>query len=204
MSDFVPKSLSNMAPWLTGLHTGITNDAADCGQTPAEILNDNALVDLILGPVADANAKETAALEAHGTAMTAIKQNMPALRDMLNRYKHATGWTEGMADAWAVSTSTKTYDRNTHAPTITAAAAPGKNVIKGAKPGFTSADIQMRVTGTSTWITIGVKISSFPFYDTTVPQTPGKPESREYRALGYIGDEQVGQPSDIVTAVFNG
>jgi hypothetical protein len=30
----------------------------------------------------------------------------------------------------------------------------------------------------------------------------GKPEKREYRALGYVGDNQVGQPSDTVTGIF--
>ena len=37
---------------------------------------------------------------------------------------------------------------------------------------------------------------------TTVAQTPGKPEKREYRALGLRRRRAVGQPSDIVTAIF--
>jgi hypothetical protein len=40
------------------------------------------------------------------------------------------------------------------------------------------------------------------FAGSTAPQTDGKPEKREYRGLGYVGDDQVGQSSDIVTAVF--
>jgi hypothetical protein len=75
-------------------------------------------------------------------------------------------------------------------------------LIRGAKPGFTSVTIQMRVEGTTEWISIGIKISGFPFFDTTAPQTPGKPEKREYRALGYLGDQQMGQPSEIVTAIY--
>jgi len=60
----------------------------------------------------------------------------------------------------------------------------------------------MRPDGTTTWITIGTKISRFPFFDTTAPQTAGKPEKREYQAIGYNGDTQVSQPSPIVTAIF--
>lgn len=43
----------------------------------------------------------------------------------------------------------------------------------------------------------------FPFFDTTAPRTPCKPEKREYRARGMISDQQVGQPSAIVTAVWS-
>jgi len=48
-----------------------------------------------------------------------------------------------------------------------------------------------------------VKVNHFPFFDTTAPQVAGKPEKREYRGLGMIGDQQVGQPSPIVTAVWS-
>ncbi|MBA2435030.1 MAG: hypothetical protein M3480_05755 [Verrucomicrobiota bacterium] len=61
----------------------------------------------------------------------------------------------------------------------------------------------MRLEGTSDWTTIGVKVNHFAFFDTTTPQVAGKPEQRECRALGMMGDQQVGQPSDIVTAVWS-
>jgi hypothetical protein len=92
---------------------------------------------------------------------------------------------------------------DTHSPTITVHSVPGKVEIRGKKPGFTSVSIQMRVGG-GDWITIGVKLSRFPFSDVTAPRTPGTPETREYRALGYLGDEQAGQPSPIVSAVYVG
>lgn len=123
---------------------------------------------------------------------------------MINRYKAATGWTAGMGAAWAVETHEPDYDMNNHKPTINGRARPGAVVISGRKPGFTSVTIQMRVDGTAEWTAIGIKINHFPFYDTTAPGTPGKPEKREYRALGMVGDAQTGQPSDIITAVFGG
>ena len=140
-------------------------------------------------------------MDAQGAAQTVLTQKNKPLRDMINRYKNATGWNDGMAAAWDVNTSTTTYDMATHKPIIRVHSVAGKNVIKGEKPGFASVTIQMQVEG-GTWIDIGVKINHFPFYDTTAPKTPGVPEKREYRALGYDGDQQVGQPSDIVPAVF--
>jgi hypothetical protein len=201
-TDYMPKSFPNLEPWLTGIKDGVTTDGPTCNQSAAQITEDTALIDSILGAVTTANDKETEALEASGTARTAIAQNLPALRDLINRYKNAKGWTDGMADSWGVNTTAPQYDPATNKPSITVRSVPGKVVVTGKKPGFTSATIQMRVDGTTDWIAIGVKVSQFPFYDTTAPQTPGKPEKREYRALGYDGDQQVGQPSDIVTAVF--
>ncbi len=93
---------------------------------------------------------------------------------------------------------------NNHQPTITVESVGGQTVIRGQKPGFTSVTIQMRLAGTANWSDIGIKLSRFPFVDHTPAQTPGKPENREYRALGFVGDQQMGQPSDIVSAVFNG
>jgi hypothetical protein len=201
--DYMPKSLRNLKDWLTNLKARITVDAPTLGQTPAQVTIDTALVDSMLTPTSDALTKETAWVQAEGAARTAISTNEGPLRDMLNRYKAATGWDNGMGAAWDVMTHTSTYDMDTHKPTITVHARPGMNEIRGKKPGFTSVDIQMRVEGTAAWTTIGTKTSRFPFFDTTPPQTAGKPEKREYQALGYNGDTQVGQPSDIVAAVFS-
>jgi hypothetical protein len=120
---------------------------------------------------------------------------------MLNRYRTATGFTQGMADAWQISSHETEYDMSTHSPTITAKARPAMVEIGGKKPGFTSMDIQARVDGTEEWVTIGVKVNHLPFIDSR-PSANGKPEKREYRGLGYDGDQQVGQPSPIVTAVW--
>lgn len=201
--DFVPKSLGNLKGWLDNLKTRITEDGPTCGQTAAQVTQDTALVDTILTPVSDAVDKESAWTQAEGTARDAVRDKNKPLRDMLNRYKTATGWTDGMAESWGVKSHETTYDMNNHKPYLTAKARTGTVELGGRKPGFSSVTIQMRLAGTEAWTNIGVKINHFPFYDTTAPQTAGKPEKREYRALGYDGDQQVGQPSDIVTAVFS-
>jgi hypothetical protein len=202
--DYMPKSLRNLKDWLTNLKTRITADGPTLGQTPAQVTSDTDLIDGVLTLASDALTKQSAWVQADGTARDAVTDNDGKIRDLINRYKAATGWTEGMAEAWEVRTSQTTYDMGTHKPTITVQARAAMNEVRGKKPGFTAVDIQMRLEGASAWTTIGTKINHFPFFDTTAPQTPGKPEKREYRALGYKGDTQAGQPSDIVTAVFTG
>jgi hypothetical protein len=201
--DFMPTSPRNLQDWLTNLKARITADGPTLGQAPAQVTTDTALVDSVLTPVTNAITKQIGWVQADGAARTAITENDGPLRDMINRYKAATGWDDGMANAWQVKTHETVYDMDTQKPTITVHPRPGTNEIRGKKPGFTSVDIQMRIAGTSAWTTIGSKIGHFPFMDTTPPQTAGQPEKREYQAIGYVGDKQAGQPSDIVTGIFS-
>ena len=73
-ADYIPKSLSNLQAWLKGLETGITNDGATLGRSPAQITSDTALVDSILTPVSDALGKETAAIESAGLARSILAE----------------------------------------------------------------------------------------------------------------------------------
>jgi len=46
--------------------------------------------------------------------------------------------------------------------------------------------------------------SKFPFDDDSPLAVSGTPETREYRAVGVVDDEEIGQPSDIVSVVYGG
>ena len=46
--------------------------------------------------------------------------------------------------------------------------------------------------------------SNSPYDDHTELAVAGTPEVREYRAIGVLADEEMGQPSDIVTVTFAG
>jgi len=203
-TDFVPKSIRNLKTWLTGLKVGITNDGAACGRSPAQITADLAFIDSLLTPVTDADDKAMAAMEAEGLARLIMRNNNGILRALLNNYKSSTGWNNGMAVAWDVLSETVEYDMNTHKPTVSVRTVGGQVAVGGRKPGFDAVDIMMRVSGTATWTKIAVKVMHLPVTDSTAPQTPGKPESRDYQFIGYVGDEPAGQPSDIVTNIFPG
>ena len=45
---------------------------------------------------------------------------------------------------------------------------------------------------------------NFPKDDFTALAVAGTPEVREYQAFGVLNDEQIGQPSDIVSVTFGG
>lgn len=202
--DYLPRTLENLKTWLLGFKTGITTDGPALGRTAAQITADTAFIDSMLTPVSNAIDAQVAAMEAEGLARSSMSTNNDGLRKLIKNCKSSPGWNNGMGNAWQVNTSSTQYDMNTHAPTITVTVVGGQVVIRGKKPGFDSVSIDMRVAGTAQWITIGVKLSQFRLVDNTAPQTPGKPEKREYRARGYVGDQEMGQPSEIVTGTYPG
>ncbi len=61
-----------------------------------------------------------------------------------------------------------------------------------------------RTVAASNRTLIGVRRKKFPFDDQTPLKTPGVFEEREYQARGVINDEEVGQPSNIVSVKFAG
>ena len=87
-------------------------------------------------------------------------------------------------------------------PVLTAESASGRVTLTAKKLGVDGLNLYSRKKGETTWKLIAAKRSRFPFDDTSPPATPGQPEEREYRAAGVIGDDEVGQPSDIVSAIF--
>jgi hypothetical protein len=62
----------------------------------------------------------------------------------------------------------------------------------------------MRLVGTVSWVLVGIRRKKLPFDDQTPLKVAGVPEQREYQAVGVIGDNEVGQPSDIVQVAFGG
>ena len=202
--DYVPTSNSNLKTWLAGLKAALTTDGPALGRTPAQITADNDFIDTMLAPVTSAETAATAAMEAEGLARLAMTTNNKPLRDLINNCKSSPGWNSGRAAAWKVQSGTTQYDMDTHKPTLTVKLVGGSVLLGGSKPGFDAVSIDMRVTGTATWTTIAVKVMRLPVIDSTAPQVPGKPESRDYRGRGYVADQEMGQPSDIVTNIFPG
>jgi hypothetical protein len=203
-TDIVPKSIRNLKTWLTGLKVGITTDGPTCGHSAAQVTADTAFIDTLLTPVTDADTQAMAAMEADGLARLTMRNNNDTLRALIRNYKSSPGWNEGMAAAWDVQSETIEYDMNTHKPTVSVRTVGGQVAVGGRKPGFDAVDIMMRVSGTATWTKIAVKVMHLPVTDSTAPQTPGRPESRDYQFIGYVGDQPAGQPSDIVTNIFPG
>ena len=87
---------------------------------------------------------------------------------------------------------------------LTAEVFPGYVRIKGKKLGADAFNVYLRLKGESNFKLIAAKRSRFPFDDDSPLAQISVLELREFRIMGVLADEEIGQPSDIVSAFFGG
>gem|GEM_PF-801752 len=129
-------------------------------------------------------------------------QELPEIRMDTNNLKSTRGFTDGDARTLEVATHSGSFDPDTYKPHLTAASMPGRVEITGKKTGADALNLYVRRKGEADFRLLAAKRSRFPFDDTAPPVTAGQPEEREYRAIGVLGDDEIGQPSDIVSAIY--
>lgn len=144
------------------------------------------------------NALDTAT----GQLELAKETELPEIRKDTNNLKSTRGFTEGDARTLDVLTTGGGLDPDTYQPQLDAKSMSGRIEITGKKLGADSLNLYARLKGQASWTLLAGKRARFPYYDERPPAVPGQPEEREYQAIGVVGDDEVGQPSDIVSAVF--
>lgn len=116
--------------------------------------------------------------------------------------KKSRGWNDGKGDVLEVNTPVGSVDPATLKPGLEVESKRGRNEVMAKKLGADSLNIYYRRKGETVWRLLAAKRVRFPRDDDTPLATPGQPEERAYRAIAVIGDDEMGQPSDIVPATF--
>jgi hypothetical protein len=203
MNDYIPDSFANRLAWLQNLKVQITAEAAALGWPAAKLAGFMALLDPLIAAyqaLADADA---AFDKASGDAQDLFANSSASLRATLAEIKTNPAFTDGMGAVMQIFTSGSATAPDTIKPSLVATAARGYVRLTGSKNHAETVNLYMRRKGAA-WILIAPKRKRFPFDDQTPLATPGVPEEREYMARGVIGDDEIGQDSDIVSAVFGG
>lgn len=200
--DFVPDSPQNLHDWsdnyiteLAGVTAHVTWPAANSTALTAAL---TAVRDAAKAVLDAQNVLQSKM----GLLQSARVTNLPVIRQSTKNLKSSAGFNTGDAQTLQVTTSATALDPANYRPQLRAESFPGYNVLTGKKRGVQALNIYMRLKGTNSWTLIAARRTSFPFHDDTPPAVPGKPEEREYMAMGVMNDEEIGQPSDIVSAVF--
>jgi hypothetical protein len=137
-----------------------------------------------------------------GLLAQAKTANLPAVRQSTNNLKSTTGFTDGDAKTLAVLTASGAFDAATYKPEIKVESHIGFNEITGKKRGVQALNFYSRIKGTAKWNLLAAKRRTFPFHDDSLPAAGAATEEREYMAMGVMNDVEIGQPSDIASAVF--
>ena len=184
MADFVPGDNPNLIVWLTNLRDRIAVHGATLGMTAAQITAFQAVLDELI-------------TEAQG--VSAAKNALAAAVASLDSLKLAklskTGLVRSEIAKWKTSGLLTT--------SMTAELHPAFVRIKFKKLGVDGLNIYSRLKGQPAWKKLSFDSNS-PYDDHAELAVAGTPEVREYRALGVIADEEIGQPSDIVSVTFAG
>lgn len=203
--DFVPDSVQNLYTWADNLFKQIALQGPTVGWAAGQITALQAPVGLIRDAASNVLAKQGDLDLAVGALRQTLQINLPAMRKGINNFKSSSGYHEGMGQEMGVlTTGDDKVDPNTYQPELKVAVLNGHARLTGKKRGVDSFNIYVRLKGASSWTLLAAKRVRFPYDDDSPVAHPGTAEEREYQIIGVIGDDEIGQPSNIASAVVPG
>ena len=202
MPDYIPDSAINSRDWSDNGLKEIDSIATRIGWPKPTL-------DAFKASLTRLRSAAQVVLDAQNVVTTALGQfsalrdiEIPELRRDVNNLKSTRGFTDGDARTLDVLSSATTADTSTFKPPLSVESMRGHNSLVAKKNGVDAITLYMRRKGQPEWQLIASKRVRFPFDDDAPPLVANQPEEREYQAHGVIADEEIGQPSDIVSAVF--
>jgi hypothetical protein len=181
ITDNALAQLTGLAGWDAGRINGLISRVGTIRDTATAVMDALLVVEEKLGDLA--GAKST---------------HLESIRQDISNIKTSGGYNPGIGEVLDIVSDAITFDPNTYQPEITRTTSlPGRTVLMTKKRGAESMNVYMRRKGVTTWTLIAAKRVKFPADDDTPPVTPGQAEVREYRVVGVVGDDEIGQPSDM-------
>lgn len=200
--DYIPDSAKNLRDWAQNYLLEIDAIATRIGWSATSLTDLKARLTRLRDAAQKVLDLQNDLDNATGMLAHVKEAEVPELRLDTNNLKSTRGFTDGDARTLDVSTGTSSFDPATTKPDLTAESKKGLVRLMGKKLGADAVNLYSRVAGTATWKLLAGKRSRFPFDDDSPPVTAGQPEEREYQAISVVGDDEVGDPSDIISAIF--
>lgn len=173
---------------------GLTADQVTAQQNAAQGIVDK------FNKVAQKRSELAEAVEAKQLCRT---NEIKTICDAVIGYKRFTGFTDNIGKDLGVIANTLFVDISTLRPTLKCTVYPGYVSVSFNKQNMYGVTIFCRIKGTEGWTELTSKRNS-PYKDARPLAEAGKAEHREYMAMCYDGEIDLGQQSDIVSVVFGG
>ena len=203
MADFIPPADDAKIIWLTNLRDTIDDWSAILGLSAARVTQIKAWCNDLIAQINATNTAKQAWLSVAAAKATQETTSLGGLRGEINQWKANPAMTPAIEAAMKIVGSGSSFDPNTYKTKISAQVI-GDHVrltfVKGETDGV---NFYWRKKGETVWKFLSRDTNS-PYNDHTPLTTPGVPEVREYQAYGVLNDQQIGQPSDIVSVTFGG
>jgi hypothetical protein len=203
MADFIPTTDEGLIPWLTNLKTKIPTYTATLGITAPRVLQITGWCTALDTSIQTVGQKKADWLSATAAKQTQMDTSIGGLRAEIGLWKKNAAMTDAIAADLQIVGTSEAFDPEAYKAEISAEAFSGYVRIKFKKRGVDGVNIYSRKRGEMGWKFLARDTNS-PYDDHTPLTTPGTPETREYQAFGVLGDEQIGQGSDLASATFAG
>ena len=200
----IPDSHANRLNFFKNFKKEFNDNAAAMKYDATFIAGINAMLDKLIAVYQTLVDAEAAVTAASYEAAQQFGVHVGALHGLIDNLKANPNCTPTMLVAMAIEPRSSQRDATAIKPKIKLESQPGHVRVTGSKDYAELINIYMRLVGTTKWTLVGIRRKRFPFDDQTPLATPGVAETREYMAVGVNGDDEVGQPSDIVTVTFAG
>ena len=203
-TDIIPQSNQNLSDWLANLLLKAPTQAPNLGLTPEEVTDFTKILQTLKTAVDDVGSCSKLRSTRRGVLQQALTDNLPEVRRALKNMKSSKNYNDGIGADLQIVATTATFDAENYKPAISAEVFPGYVRIKGKKLGADAFNLYMRLKGQTDFKLIATNRTRFPFDDDSPLAQVGVPETREYRSMGVLADEEIGQPSDIVSVLYGG
>lgn len=204
MADFIPPADDAKIIWLTNLRDTIDTYSATLGITAARVTQIKAWCNDLIDAINDTNTAKQAWLSVAAAKATQETTSLAGLRGEINQWKPNPAMTPAIEAALKIVGTGSSFDPNTYKAEITKVEVIAGHVqIKFRKGPTQGVNIYSRLKGQSVWKFVARDTNS-PYDDYTALAVAGTAEVREYQAYGVLNDQQIGQPSDIVSVTFGG
>lgn len=194
--DLIPSTQAAYLKWHDNLKAGVT--ATTPGATAADVTMLTADNAALHAKSAAADTADTAAKTAHTDLATALANSKRNARALAQRIKKSTGYTPTLGTTLQLEGIEDTTDMTQEKPLLTASAkAGGVTEVTFNKKQAEGIHIYEDRAGTGTFNYLGSETHS-PYVDNRPLLTAGKPETRRYKAVFFLGKAEIGLESDIV------
>jgi hypothetical protein len=204
-NDFVPSNEGELIQWAGNIQGKIATYTSTFGLLPADLTAISNACNRISTDINNVTAADTTLAN-----LVILKNNnkitdITILRAYANQFKAHNNFTDDIGADLDIVGKKHNADLDTVKPKL-----KGKLTQQGAQLDFSKEKVLQGVNiysclkGTAGWEPKLAFDSSSPYIDNRAVATPGTPETREYKAVGVVSDEEVGVASDIVSVVVGG
>lgn len=203
MPDYIPRKDNKLPLWMNNFKIKLPEHGARLGLTAEEIAKIQSQCDEVAEKLDVVYRKKLEYKSAVSDKNATLRKTLRSVRSASNRMKAHEKYNAASGKDMGIVPPEKKFDKNEYKPNIRATVHVGYVKISYRKKGIDGINIYRKREGDSEFEKLGYDMNS-PFLDKTPLLKPNTPERRQYQALGVIGDEQIGQWSNMVEVWFLG